>query len=178
MNESHPNKGMHRKTPLGVLLFAALCLAAGLPAMLAFPAAPVSAQGTADEVPYWASTAKDKVNMRVGPGREYRINWTYVRKGVPLKVLRLIGGWRLVEDPEGARGWVLAQFLTRDRAGIVKGAPAPMFERKDGSGRLLWRAAPGVIGRIDTCADGWCAFDVDGRKGYVRASSVWGADKP
>lgn len=178
MNESDPNNGAQGKIRSRLRLIAALCLAAGLPAMIVLPAAPLAAQGAADEVPYWASTAKDKVNMRVGPGREYRINWTYVRKGVPLKVLRLIGGWRLVEDPDGARGWVLAQFLTRDRAGIVKGAPAPMFEKKDGSGRLLWRAAPGVIGTIDTCADGWCAFDVDGRKGYVRATGVWGADKP
>lgn len=116
--------------------------------------------------------------MRVGPGREYRINWTYVRKGVPLKVLRMMGGWRLVEDPEGARGWILAQFLTRQRAAIVKGGESAIRENKDGSGRLLWRVAPGVIGKLGDCDAGWCAFDVDGRAGFTRAESLWGAGQP
>lgn len=116
--------------------------------------------------------------MRVGPGREYRINWTYTRKGVPMKVLRVMGGWRLVEDPDGARGWMLAQFLSRDQTGIVKGAITGLRENKDGSGRLLWRVAPGVMGKIGDCKAGWCSFDVDGRKGYIKATAVWGAGKP
>ncbi|MCX7285382.1 MAG: SH3 domain-containing protein [Novosphingobium sp.] len=148
--------------------------------VLAVMAAPVPALGqSADEgVPYWVSTAKDTANMRVGPGREYRISWTYTRKGVPLKVLRLMGSWRLVEDPDGARGWILSQFLTRTRAGIVKGGIAGLRENKDGSGRILWRVAPGVMGKLDKCDEGWCAFDVDGRKGFVKASSVWGGGNP
>lgn len=139
-------------------------------------AAPASAQDA--EVPYWVSLSKNKSNMRVGPGREYRINWVYVRQGVPMKVLRVMGGWRLVEDPEGARGWMLAQFLSRSRTGIVKGRVTELRENEDGSGRVLWRAAPGVMGAIGECGGGWCQFDVDGRKGYVAARQVWGAEAP
>ncbi|WP_216074561.1 SH3 domain-containing protein, partial [Acinetobacter baumannii] len=47
-----------------------------------------------------------EVNMRVGPSPEFRIAWVYRRPGLPLKVLRMREGWRLVEDPDGARGWV------------------------------------------------------------------------
>jgi len=140
--------------------------------------APALAQDAESGVPYWVSTRKDTANMRVGPGREYRIKWTYTRKGVPMKVLRMMGGWRLVEDPEGARGWILQQFLSRERAGIVKGNITGMRESKDGSGRLLWRVAPGVIGKLGDCKEGWCPFDVDGRKGYIKASTVWGAGTP
>lgn len=139
---------------------------------------PAAAQGSDNAVPYWAATAKDEANMRVGPGREYRINWTYVRKGVPLKVLRMMGGWRLVEDPDGARGWILSQFLTRERAGVVKGGTAALYQNKDGSGRILWRVSPGVFGKLGECDAGWCDFDVGGRKGFIRAESVWGAGKP
>lgn len=140
---------------------------------------PAQAQSSDDGVPYWVSTAKDTANMRVGPGRAYRISWTYQRKGVPLKVLRMMGGWRLVEDPDGTRGWILAQFLTRARTGIVKGSISGLRENKDGTGRILWRVAPGVIGKLGDCKAGWCEFDVDGlRKGYVRAAGVWGAGEP
>lgn len=134
----------------------------------------------ADEgVPYWASLRKDQANMRVGPGRDYRISWIYVRGGVPVKVLRAREGWVLVEDQDGARGWMLTQFVTRKvHTGVVKGAPAEIRENKDGSGRLLWRAAPGVVGRLTDCADGWCKVDIDGRQGYVSQTAMWGAGTP
>ena len=131
------------------------------------------------EVPAWASLGKGETNMRVGPGREYRINWTYVRKGLPVKVLREMGGWWLVEDPEGVRGWMLAQFVARKiHTGMVRGQIAEIRENRDGGGRLLWRAAPGVIGRLGACDNGWCAFDIDGRKGFVAQAAVWGAGTP
>ncbi len=149
-----------------------------IPVALLCAAVPALGQGADEGVPYWVSTAKDTANMRVGPGREYRISWTYTRKGVPLKVLRVMGSWRLVEDPDGARGWILSQFLTRARAGIVKGSITGLRENKDGSGRILWRVAPGVIGKLDKCEDGWCEFDVAGRKGFIKASSVWGGGQP
>ncbi|MGL1489029.1 hypothetical protein ACSTJG_24640, partial [Vibrio parahaemolyticus] len=58
----------------------ALALAcAGMAAAVAGPAQ----AGDDQAVPFWASLGKDQANMRVGPGRDYRINWIYVRKGVP-----------------------------------------------------------------------------------------------
>ncbi len=126
--------------------------------------------------PYWASLRDQPANLRVGPGREYRISWVYVRAGLPLKVLRMIGGWRLVEDIDGARGWMLAQFLTRNRTATVKGAIAEIRENSDGSGRLLWRAEPGVTGKLGECGPAWCKFDIDGRRGFVAKAAVWGAE--
>ena len=41
--------------------------------------------------------------------------------------------------------------------------------------RRLFRAEKGVVGRIGSCSSGWCAFDVKGQKGFVKASDVWGA---
>lgn len=141
---------------------------------LSFPAA-----AQKREVPYWASLRSDKVNMRVGPGEDYRVTWVYRRKQLPLKVVRLKEGWRLVEDPDGAKGWMLARFLTPDRGAIVKGQGlAEMREKGDSASRLLWRLEPGVIGGLSDCEDGWCGFEIAGKKGYVRQDRLWGAGKP
>jgi SH3-like domain-containing protein len=151
------------------------CLLALLLAM-AIPA-PVAAQDR--QVPYWASLRADQVNMRVGPGEDYRISWLYRRKQLPLKVLRLKEGWRLVEDPDGARGWMLARFLTRERGAIVKGTGlAEMRDKSDPAGRLLWRLQPGVSGALGRCENGWCRLDVGGRMGWVRQQRLWGAGEP
>ncbi|MBW8784832.1 MAG: hypothetical protein JF593_09365 [Novosphingobium sp.] len=132
-----------------------------------------------NEVPYWASLRAPVVNMRVGPGEDYRINWIYRREHLPLKVLRTMEGWRLVEDPDGARGWMLARFLTRERSAFVKsGPPAEMHDRPDPESRVLWHVAPGVSGKLGGCSDGWCRFDVDGRAGFIAQRYLWGAGEP
>jgi SH3-like domain-containing protein len=152
-------------------------LTAALVAAL-FVAAPLGAEDA--KTPYWASARKDKpFNMRVGPGEDYKILWVYQRQYLPMKVLRIKEGWRFVEDPDGARGWVLAQFLTRDRTGIVNGtSPADMREDANAGSRLLWRLAPKVIGKLGDCAAGWCEFEVGPRKGYVEQARLWGAGEP
>lgn len=117
--------------------------------------------------------------MRVGPGGSYRIAWVYRRKNLPVKVVRLMQGWRLVEDPDGERGWMLGRFLTLDRGAIVIGkGVAEMREQADPASRLLWRVEPGVVGRLGDCESGWCSFEVDRRSGFVKQSRLWGPGEP
>lgn len=141
-------------------------------------AVPALAQD-AVQTPYWASIRASEVNMRVGPGEDYRILWVYKRPALPLKVLRLKEGWRLVEDPDGAQGWVLARFLTRQRTGYIRGkTPADMRDAGRGDAKLLWRLAPGVVGVLGDCGNGWCQMSVGPRKGYVPQDRIWGAGEP
>lgn len=130
-------------------------------------------------MPYWASLRHDRARMRVGPGEDYQLAWVYQRKGLPVKVVRVMQGWRLVEDPDGARGWMQAISLTPEREAFVRGQETEMRENSDGSGRLMWRAARGVVGKLGDCSNaGWCRFDVDGRQGWVRIGDLWGAGTP
>ena len=101
-------------------------------------------------------------------------------RGGAMKVLRRMEGWRLVEDPDGARGWMLARFLKRDRGAIVKGKGlAEMREKGDDGARLLWRLEPGVSGRLGDCDGGWCRLDLgDGRAGFVAQERLWGWGNP
>lgn len=140
-------------------------------------AAPAFAEDS--ETPYWASMRASEINMRAGPGEDYRISWVYHRPDLPLKVLRIKEGWRLVQDPAGAQGWVLARFLTRRRSAIVQGKGlADMREGSAASSKLLWRVEPGVVGLLGDCADGWCAFSIGPRKGYLLQDRLWGAGEP
>ena len=133
------------------------------------------AQAAKGEYTHWGSLKADHANMHVGPGFDYRVKFIYQRKGLPLKVLRAMGGWWLVEDPDGARGWVLQRLIGHGRTGMVKGDVAELRERSDGGGRLLWRVRQGVIGKLDKCSGDWCRFTVDARQGWVSRKSVWGA---
>ena len=55
-------------------------------------------------------------------------------------------GWRLVEDPDGAQGWVLGQFLSLDRTAMVRGQGfADMRGKGSADAKLMWRLEPGVV---------------------------------
>ncbi len=158
----------------GMITVRHILIAAALVAGVAWPAAAQDA-----EVPYWASIRATEVNMRVGPSEEYRISWVYHRPHLPLKVLRQMEGWRLVEDHAGTRGWMNQRFLARRRSAVVIGTgPAEMRERGDSAARLLWRLAPGVVGLLGDCAEGWCGLTVGKRIGYVPEASLWGDGAP
>lgn len=130
-------------------------------------------------MPYWASLREDEVYMRVGPSVDFPIEWIYRRAGLPMKVVRLNEGWRLVEDPDGARGWIAARLLDPDRSAIVIGeGEAAMRAEPDAASTLRWRVEVGVVGRLGECNDGWCRFIVEQRSGWVTQDRLWGAGPP
>ena len=140
-------------------------------------ASPVAAQNR--EVPYWATLRAEVVNMRVGPSEAYPIDWVYRRQGLPIKVVRLMQGWRLVEDPDGARGWIVARLLDPDRGAIIIGEGLAEIRAEPSAGSALrWRAEPGVVGALGNCENGWCQLDIDGHRGWVLAERLWGAGEP
>lgn len=136
--------------------------------------APLSAQDRV--LPYWAALRYEQVNMRVGPSEEYPIAWVYSRKGLPVKVVRIREGWRLVEDHEGTQGWISASQLDLERAGLVIGSGlAEVRAGPDVTSAIKWRAAPGVVARMKKCKAGWCEVDIAGRKGFIAAARLWGS---
>lgn len=131
------------------------------------------------EVPYWASLRASEINMRVGPSEEYRIEWVYRRPQLPVKVVRIKEGWRLVRDPDGAQGWIAARLLSPERTALVVGdGLAAMRDAAAADAKLLWKVEPGVVGKLGNCEEGWCAVDIDGRKGFIAQDRLWGPGEP
>jgi SH3-like domain-containing protein len=133
------------------------------------------------DAPYWA-TIRDSattLNMRVGPGRDYKIDWVYRRPGLPVKVIRTLEGWRFIEDPDGDRGWVVNTLLSPSRGAIVTGeGPMVIRSAPADDGHVRWRAAPGVVVKLGQCKVGWCEVDIEGREGWAKKDRLWGASLP
>lgn len=126
--------------------------------------------------PYYASIAASKARMRSGPGRTFPATWLYVRADLPVRVIDSFKEWRKVEDPAGTQGWMLGTLVSKTRTAIVAAAePAELRDRPYGS-RVLWRAAPGVVGRLSQCGNGWCRFDARGQAGFAQIAELWGVE--
>lgn len=128
------------------------------------------------EIPYWATMRFDEVNMRVGPSQEYKIKWVYKRKGLPVRVIRLREGWRLVQDHEGTQGWIASSQLSPKLGAMVIGdGTAELRQEPSDASAVRWRAEPGVVGDLVRCRDAYCEVDVAGRSGWVLMERLWGA---
>lgn len=138
---------------------------------------PLSAQTR--ETPYWATIKTDELNMRVGPSREFPIDWVYKRKGLPIKVIRVTDGWRLIEDMDGTQGWVSQSLLSPRRSALVVGEGLlAMRDAPASNAKLKWNLQAGVVGYLGNCEAGWCEMDVRGHTGWVDQSRLWGAGEP
>lgn len=137
---------------------------------------PVAAQSDSD-LPYWASIDVDEARMRAGPSTEFPIKWIYQRKYLPLKVIDRIDSWRKVEDPAGDQGWMHVRLISPERTAIVTGEIREMHSDPDPNAHVVWRAEPGVVGRISDCERRWCLFDVAGQRGWIEDSGIWGEEE-
>ena len=136
-------------------------------------AIPASAQDK--KPPYWASIASGEAMIRTGPGRNYPGTWLYKRRDLPVRVLKIHQSWRLIEDPDGSRGWMLVTLLSDRRTGLVKpGKPQPIHEKRDSASRVAYLAEPGVVGRLEECDGVTCKFIVGKRIGWVSQASLYG----
>ena len=131
--------------------------------------------GDTKAVPYWASLSASEARMRVGPSLDYPSNWVYRRRDLPVKVVQVHTNWRKIEDSTGTQGWMHVRLLSDAATAIVTQPIAEMHVAPDPQSKLLYRAEAGVVGRVKNCDRGWCHFDIQGQRGYIRANALWGA---
>ena len=137
-------------------------------------------------LPRYVSLKSRSVNMRVGPGTQYRIAWTYQRHGLPMRVVAEHGLWRKLADAEGTTGWVLHSLITGRRTAVVApwsvdaGAPdrSPLVlaRPEPGAERVAARLQAGLVVAVDRCERGWCAVKADGHEAWLPQRVLWGVD--
>lgn len=161
----------------------ALLSACLLSTLLALPG-PVAAQAetgaTGLPLPRFVSLKAGRANMRVGPGRDYQVDWTFTRRGLPLEVVQEFDNWRKVRDSEGSEGWILHTLLSGNRTALVKpwekqhGKTVTLHNTPSASARAIARIEPGSLAAVNECEKGWCQIGVGEFNGYVKQAQLWG----
>jgi SH3-like domain-containing protein len=129
-------------------------------------------------VPRFVSLRADAVNLRVGPGDQYPIEWVYHRVGLPVEVLREFDVWRLVVDADGTEGWMHEATLIDTRHFVIRGQSAvTLFRSPSDQSNPAAQLMPGVIGLIQRCDAGadWCRVRVGHVGGWLERAAFWGA---
>ncbi len=133
-------------------------------------------------LPRFVSLKAKRVNLRIGPSKDYAVNWLYTRSGIPMEIIQEYDHWRRVRDLDGTEGWIHRSLLTGERTAAI--APwkrgiddvfVHMRTRPQRNGRIVARLEPGVIVRIQECNGKWCEAEVEGVAGWVAQDEIWGA---
>ena len=128
-------------------------------------------------VPRFVSLRADVVNLRAGPGTRYPIDWVYKRAGMPVEILREFDVWRLVETPDGEKGWMHEATLVGRRDVIITGGRQTLRAEASDTARPIAELEPGVIAHVLSCAAGatWCRVQVGDYRGWLPRLDFWGA---
>jgi SH3-like domain-containing protein len=127
-------------------------------------------------LPRFAALRSDEVNLRAGPGTRYPIEWVYRRRELPVQIQREFEVWRLVQDPDGIKGWVHSATLAGRRSFVVAGGDATLRRDPQDSAASVAILKPGVVGHIRACPANtdWCQVQITDYRGFLKRSQFWG----
>ncbi|MGF1445274.1 MAG: SH3 domain-containing protein [Pikeienuella sp.] len=140
-------------------------------------------------LPRYVSLNASRINLRRGPGLDYRVDLEYRRKGLPVRVVDEYGQWRQVVDSDGDEGWIFHALLSGRRTVVVtargvllRHRPVGLTEGTDcadlaglpeGAAACAER---GVVARLSACERFWCLIEAGGHDGWVPKSTIWGVE--
>lgn len=125
-------------------------------------------------LPRFVSLRSDEINMRVGPGTQYPIKWTYQQKYLPVEVFEEFGNWRHVRDRDGEDGWMHANLLSSRRSAIMLNDPTVLHIAPREDAPITIKAAKGSIGQLLECTEIWCSVQMQERIGWLKKEAIWG----
>ena len=144
----------------------AMAIVAGLSAFAATPTSFAAATGAVAAlptgasglpVPRFVSLKAGRVNVRVGPGEDYKIAWVFTGRACRSRSSRnsTPGGASATSD--GTVGWVFQSLLSGKRTAVVapwaSGDPRPIRSSASPEAPITAYLEPGVMGEIDRCRE-------------------------
>jgi len=127
-------------------------------------------------LPRYVSLRAGEVNVRRGPGLEYRIDWVFRRSGLPVRIIDEYGHWRRIADSDDAGGWVYHALLTGRRTALVTAPEVTFRAEPDADATATAHAEQGVVAHLLQCRPEWCEVEAEGREGWVPKGAIWGVE--
>jgi SH3-like domain-containing protein len=165
----------HAKITLAAALIA---LTGALPTGQAAAQSSDRSRGTGLPLPRFVSLKSNDVNVRHGPGQEYDVAFTFVRRGLPVEIVQEFDNWRKIRDSDGDEGWVFHSLLTGERMAMVApweaGGQFAAHSSAAADAPVVAYLQPRVIAQVETCTGTWCQVKVEDYRGWIEQDRLWG----
>ena len=129
--------------------------------------------------PYYASIKAARANSHAGPGKNYKISWEYIQRGVPVVITAKYDHWRKIQDPAGDISWVHKSLLSPKRFVItIKEGISQIRENSNDSAKIVADVKKNVVMNLLSARGSWCNVEVSykGNKyiGWIKKEVVFG----
>ncbi len=125
-------------------------------------------------LPRFVSLRFAEVNVRRGPDLSQKIDWIYLRRGLPVMIIAEHNHWRRVCDANGSIGWIHRSQLAGRRTVQVADEHASLRILPKPSARVVAEAEPEALLDLKRCERDWCLAISGAHRGWVDRSAIWG----
>ncbi|MDR2682004.1 MAG: hypothetical protein LBB29_03085 [Holosporaceae bacterium] len=127
------------------------------------------------EAVQFVSLKSSQVNIRVGPGKEYPVSWTFMWANIPMMMIAEFNEWCKVKFFDGTEGWVHKNMISRKNTVIIVEEYAVMYKYASKSHPIA-KIEKNVICWVLKKESNWIKVEVGGIKGWIEAKQIWGID--
>ena len=132
-----------------------------------------------NDLPHFASLRSDRTNLRVGPGKQYKILWHLQTVGLPVQLIMLSDNWWKVKTHDNTEGWIHKALIAKLRTVIVIDSNGELREEPNEMSRLLVKVSSGVVLSLRSCQDYWCQVeysskDQEEQRGWIQQEALFG----
>ena len=127
-------------------------------------------------LPRYVSMKAGEGYARRGPSQSHRIDWVFKHRNTPLRIVGEYEHWRRVEDVDGQGGWMHFRLLSGVRTVLITADTVTLRRRGYEDSQIVAKLEKGVIGFLKECSPDWCKLRVDGARGWVPKTALWGVD--
>ena len=125
-------------------------------------------------LPRYVSLKSSRGRVRRGPSRSHPIEWEFTHRGMPLEIVGEYEHWRRVRIWDGSSGWMHYSLLSGSRTVVVVGDEVSLHVTPEDNSVITAVAQKDVVARLGKCNGEWCHIRVDGHRGWVLKSRLWG----
>lgn len=104
----------------------------------------------------------------------YPVDWVFQRRDLPVEVIDEFEIWRQVRDHEGTTGWVHQGMIRGERYLMIVGEMRSLRSTPREDARPVAQLEPGVLGRLVSCQQAWCAIAIASYEGWIKRAEAFG----
>lgn len=123
----------------------------------------------------FVSLKSSEINMRVGPGIEYPINWVFMASNLPMQLVAEFGQWRKLRFIDNTEGWVHKNMISYKNTAIVVSNIAVLYKYESKS-QPVARIEKNVIVRVLKHHKNWVKVSVCRLTGWMLKDDLWGVN--
>ena len=126
-----------------------------------------------NENDYFLTLKNNKVNVRYGPGFDYKIKYIYKKKNLPVLVIDRKDNFRRIIDQKKNSGWIHRSQLKKAKSLILL-KDQILFNSPSKFSKPIAKLLIGRLLLVEKCKVKWCKVKTAKFEGWIFNDGNWG----